>query len=151
MLVYGTAIFVASRISENPQIARSRMAQIARSRIAYGLYFLGLFNLMFGWAHHVYLVPSAPWLRTLAYAVSMTELLVLGKILWDWRASLASYQIHKHCNAYRFLFAADIWIFINLILALVISVPAWNLYTHGTHITVAHDCRSKCTPAVRNR
>jgi len=130
MLVYGTAIFVASRISENPQLARSRMA--------YGLYFLGLFNLMFGWAHHIYLVPSAPWLRILAYAVSMTELLVLGKILWDWRASLASYQIHKHCNAYRFLFAADIWIFINLILALVISVPAWNLYTHGTHITVAH-------------
>jgi nitric oxide reductase subunit B len=106
--------------------------------MAYGLYFLGLFNLMFGWAHHVYLVPSAPWLRILAYAVSMTELLVLGKILWDWRASLASYQFNKHCNAYRFLFAADIWIFINLILAVVISVPAWNLYTHGTHITVAH-------------
>ncbi len=52
MLVYGTAIFVASRISENPKMARSRMV--------YGLYFLGLFNLMFGWAHHVYLVPSAP-------------------------------------------------------------------------------------------
>ena len=130
MLVYGTAIFVASRISENPQLARSRMA--------YGLYFLGLFNLMFGWAHHIYLVPSAPWLRSLAYAVSMTELLVLGKILWDWRASLASYQIHKHGNAYRFLFAADIWIFINLVVALIISVPALNLYTHGTHITVAH-------------
>ena len=36
------------------------------------------------------------------------------------------------------MFAADIWIFINLVLALVISVPAWNLLTHGTHITVAH-------------
>ncbi|MFQ6005401.1 MAG: cbb3-type cytochrome c oxidase subunit I [Woeseia sp.] len=130
MLVYGTAIFVASRISEDQQTARSRMA--------YGLYFLGLFNLMFGWAHHTYPVPSAPWLRTLAYAVSMTELVVLGKILWDWRASLASYQIHRHCNAYRFLFASEIWVFLNLILALAISVPAWNLYTHGTHITVAH-------------
>jgi nitric oxide reductase subunit B len=29
-------------------------------------------------------------------------------------------------------------VFANLILALVISVPAWNLITHGTHITVAH-------------
>lgn len=130
MLVYGTAIFVASRISEDEQTARSKMA--------YGLYFLGFFNLMFGWAHHTYLVPSAPWIRTFAYAVSMTELLVLGKILWDWRATLSSYQINKHCNAYRFLFAADMWVFINLVLALVISVPAWNLYTHGTHITVAH-------------
>ncbi len=130
MLVYGTAIFVASRISEDQQTARSKMA--------YGLYFLGLFNLMFGWAHHTYFVPSAPWLRTFAYAVSMTELLVLGKILWDLRVSLAGYQKNRHCNAYRFLFASEIWIFANLILALVISVPAWNLVTHGTHITVAH-------------
>jgi len=130
MLVYGTAIFLMDKISGEEGMSHSKLA--------FSLYFLGLFNLMFGWAHHIYLVPSAPWLRIFAYAVSMTELLVLGKILWDWRASLASYQIHKHCNAYRFLFAADIWIFINLILALVISVPAWNLYTHGTHITVAH-------------
>ncbi|MFQ5983118.1 MAG: cbb3-type cytochrome c oxidase subunit I, partial [Woeseiaceae bacterium] len=130
MLVYGTAIFVASRIGEDKRTACSKMA--------YGLYFLGLFNLMFGWAHHTYLVPSAPGLRTFAYAVSMTELVVLGKILWDWRGSLASYQKNKHCNACRFLFASEVWIFINLILALVISVPAWNLYTHGTHITVAH-------------
>ncbi|PKL95337.1 MAG: cytochrome C oxidase subunit I [Gammaproteobacteria bacterium HGW-Gammaproteobacteria-8] len=130
MLVYGTAIFVASRIGENPALARSRLA--------YSLYFLGLFNLMFGWAHHTYLVPSATWIRTFAYAVSMTELLILGKILWNWRASLLEYQKHKYCNAYRFLFAADIWVFINLVLALIISVPAFNLVTHGTHITVAH-------------
>lgn len=130
MLVYGTAIFVASRISEDPGMARSKLA--------YSLYFLGLFNLMFGWAHHTYLVPSATWIRTLAYAVSMTELLILGKILWDWRASLNEYQVHKYCNAYRFLFAADIWVFVNLVLALIISVPAFNLVTHGTHITVAH-------------
>jgi nitric oxide reductase subunit B len=83
-------------------------------------------------------VPSAPWIRTLAYAVSMTELFILGKILWDWRHTLTSFQINKQCNAYRFLFASEIWVFVNLILALVISVPAWNLITHGTHITVAH-------------
>jgi nitric oxide reductase subunit B len=130
MLVYGTAIFVASRISEDPGMARSKLA--------YSLYFLGLFNLMFGWAHHTYLVPSATWIRTFAYAVSMTELLILGKILWYWRASLQEYQVNKYCNAYRFLFAADIWVFVNLVLALIISVPAFNLVTHGTHITVAH-------------
>lgn len=130
MLVYGTAIYVATRIGGDPATARSRLA--------YGLFFLGLFNLMFGWAHHTYLVPSIPWIRTFAYAVSMTELFVLGKILWDWRKTLEAYQINRHCNAYRFLFAADIWIFINLVLALIISVPALNLITHGTHVTVAH-------------
>jgi nitric oxide reductase subunit B len=130
MLVYGTAIYVASRIAGGEETAKSKLA--------YSLYFLGLFNLMFGWAHHTYLVPSQTWIRVFAYMVSMTELLILGKILWDWRASLQTFQKNKYCNAYRFLFAADIWVFVNLILALLISVPAFNLITHGTHITVAH-------------
>ena len=90
MLVYGTALYLATRIGGSDVYARSKMA--------FGLFFLGLFNLMFGWAH----------------------------------------QKNKYCNAYRFLFAADIWVFINLGLALIISVPALNLFTHGTHITVAH-------------
>ena len=39
---------------------------------------------------------------------------------------------------YRVLSYADAWILLNLTLAIIISVPAWNFYTHGTHITVAH-------------
>lgn len=130
MLVYGTALFLATRISGSDTYARSKMA--------FGLYFLGLFNLMFGWAHHTYLVPTETWIRTFAYFVSMTELFIFGKIIWDWRGSLEDWQKNQHCNAYRFLFAADIWVFVNLGLALIISVPAFNLFTHGTHITVAH-------------
>lgn len=130
MLVYGTALYLATRIGGSEEYARSKMA--------FGLFFLGLFNLMFGWAHHTYLVPSETWIRTFAYFVSMTELFIFGKIIWDWRNSLEEWQKNRYCNAYRFLFAADIWVFINLGLALIISVPAFNLFTHGTHITVAH-------------
>ncbi len=130
MLVYGTALFLATRISGSERYARSKMA--------FGLFFLGFFNLMFGWAHHTYIVPSDTWIRTFAYFVSMTELFIFGKIIWDWRSSLEDWQKNQFCNAYRFLFAAEIWVFINLGLALVISVPAFNLFTHGTHITVAH-------------
>lgn len=130
MLVYGTALYLATRIGGSEKYATSKMA--------FGLYFLGLFNLMFGWAHHTYLVPTETWIRTFAYLVSMTELFIFGKIIWDWRASLEQWQKNRYCNAYRFLFAADIWVFINLALALIISVPAFNLITHGTHITVAH-------------
>lgn len=43
-----------------------------------------------------------------------------------------------HNIPYRLLSYADIWIFLNLTLAIAISVPSWNYYTHGTHITVAH-------------
>lgn len=130
MLVYGTALFLATRISGSEKYARSKLA--------FGLYFLGLFNLMFGWAHHTYLVPSDTWIRSFAYLVSMTELYIFGKIIWDWRGSLEDWQKGRYCNAYRFLIAADIWVFINLGLALIISVPFFNLFTHGTHITVAH-------------
>jgi nitric oxide reductase subunit B len=130
MLVYGTALFIATRIGGSENIAKSKMA--------FGLYFLGLFNLIFGWAHHTYLVPSETWIRTFAYFVSMTELYIFGKIIWDWRGSLEQWEINRHITAYRFLFAADIWVFLNLGLALIISVPIFNLYTHGTHIIVAH-------------
>jgi nitric oxide reductase subunit B len=68
----------------------------------------------------------------------MTELYIFGKIIWDWRSSLEDWQKGRYCNAYRFLIAADIWVFVNLGLALVISVPYFNMFTHGTHITVAH-------------
>lgn len=47
-------------------------------------------------------------------------------------------QKNFHKTAYRFLVAADAWIFLTLLLAIIISVPGINLYTHGTHITVAH-------------
>jgi nitric oxide reductase subunit B len=131
MLVYGTAIFVMERIGGNE-------GGVSRSKMAFGLYFLGLFNLMFGWAHHAYPVPMEPWIRNFAYFVSMTELFILGKIIWDWRATLSTYAKHRHLQSYRFLAAADFWVFLNLGMALAISVPALNLYTHGTHVTVAH-------------
>jgi len=130
MLVYGTALFIATKIGGDEKTASSKMA--------FGLYFLGLFNLIFGWAHHTYLVPSDTWLRTFAYFVSMTELYIFGKIIWDWRGSLSQWEINRHNVAYRFLFAADIWVFFNLGLALIISVPFFNFYTHGTHVIVAH-------------
>lgn len=130
MLVYGTAIFVMEKISGD--------TAISRSKLAFSLYFLGLFNLMFGWAHHAYPVPLELWIRNFAYIVSMRELLILGKIIWDWRRSLSGYQKYRHRCAYRFMFAADLWVFLNLVLALIMSVPAANLITHGTHITVAH-------------
>jgi nitric oxide reductase subunit B len=130
MMVYGTALFVAGKIAGDKNLGRSKLAFV--------MYFMGLSGLMFGWAHHTYLVPSEPWIRHLAYIVSMSELLILGKILWDWRGTLDAHKKNVHCNAYRFFVAADFWVFLNVILAIIISVPAFNLFTHGTHITVAH-------------
>jgi nitric oxide reductase subunit B len=130
MLVYGTAIFVMEKICGDEKLALSKLA--------FGLYFLGLANLLFGWSHHTYPIPNAPFIGYLGYIISMTELLLLGKIIWDWRQCLSNLQKYRHRSAYLFMFASEMWVFLNLILALIISVPAANLITHGTHITVAH-------------
>ncbi len=130
MLVYGTSIFLMEKISGNPQVSRSRMAFL--------MYFLGFTNLLFGWAHHTYIIPAAPWVKIVAYSISMTELIILARIIWTWKSTIGTAKQLAHRLPYLFLMACEGWIFINLTLALLISVPAINIYTHGTHITVAH-------------
>ncbi len=130
MLIYGSSIYLMDKIAGNQKYSQSNMA--------FGLYFLGLFNLMFNWGHHIYTLPTASYTHIIAYGVSMTELFILGRIIYLWRKSLTFDRKHKHIQAYWFLYAADIWVFINLGLAIAMSIPALNLYMHGTHIIVAH-------------
>ncbi len=130
MLVYGTSIFLMERMGGSQTVSRSR--------ISFLLYFLGFTNLLFGWAHHTYILPAAPWIRVVAYSISMSELIILARIIWQWRSTVAQAKLNYHRIPYMFMMAAEFWILVNLILALLISVPAINVYTHGTHITVAH-------------
>lgn len=130
MLVYGTGMYVMEKISGD--------TKPNRSPIAFFFYFLGLINLMFNWGHHTYIIPAESWIKTVAYIISMTELLILGYIIMQWRKTLSNARKNYHHISYRLLSYADGWIFLNLAVAIAISVPAWNYYTHGTHITVAH-------------
>lgn len=130
MLIYGCSIFLIDKISGNKAYSHSR--------IAFALYFTGLINLMFNWGHHIYTLPTHGFIKNISYGVSMTELLILGRIIFQWRSSVSAAKKHFFKSSYRFLLAADVWIFLSLALAILMSVPAINLYTHGTHITVAH-------------
>lgn len=130
MLVYGTAAFLVEKLSGNKTAAQSRTAFL--------LFFLGFTNLLFGWAHHTYTLPSASWIRNLSYVISMTELLILWRLIADIKKLAPGPVPAKYTAASRFMISADRWILLNLIVALAISVPALNLYTHGTHVTVAH-------------
>jgi nitric oxide reductase subunit B len=129
-LVYGISIYLMTKIKGDDTLARGKLV--------FFFYFLGLANLMFGWAHHTYIIPSQPWVRIVAYAISMTEWIILFRIIYGFMKSLPRKKQQENSLAYRFLLAADIWIFLNLFLALLLSIPAINYYTHGTHITVAH-------------
>ena len=130
MLIYGSSIFLMTKISGDKSYAYSNKAFI--------LYFAGLFNLMFNWGHHIYTLPTQHYVQFISYSVSMTELLILGNIIYGWKASITKAQKFFNRDAYRFLVAADVWIFLNLVLAICMSIPAINVYSHGTHITVAH-------------
>ena len=130
MLIYGSSIFLMDKISNSKTYSHSG--------IAFVLYFTGLFNLMFNWGHHIYTLPTHNYIKHISYAVSMTELFILGRIIFNWRASVSTARKNFHKTAYRFLVAADVWIFLTLLLAIFMSIPGINLYTHGTHITVAH-------------
>jgi len=130
MLLYGTAIFLMSKIKSDETVARGKKV--------FFFYFLGLTNLMFGWAHHTYFIPSQPWVRYVAYAISMTEWVVLISMVMSWKKSLKNEVKDKHLLSYQFLLAMNFWVFFNLIFALLISIPTINFFTHGTHITVAH-------------
>ncbi|MBP9927505.1 MAG: cbb3-type cytochrome c oxidase subunit I [Cyclobacteriaceae bacterium] len=130
MLVYGAGIYLMEKISQDKSYARSPMA--------FGLFFLGLFNLMFNWSHHIYTLPVNPNIRHIGYLISMTELFILGRIIYKWRSSVTAARKNTNHLPYRFLMIADFWIFLNLLIAILISVPAINVYTHGTHITVMH-------------
>jgi nitric oxide reductase subunit B len=130
MLVYGTAIYLMSKIKGD--------VGVARGKITFFFYFLGLTNLMFGWAHHTYIIPTQPWIRYVAYGISMTEWIILIHIIYSWKKSLPVRIKEQYSLVYKFLMTTDFWVLLNLILALLFSIPAINIFTHGTHVTVAH-------------
>jgi len=130
MLVYGSSIYLMDKIAGNQKYSFSN--------IAFWLYFLGLFNGMFNWSHHIYTLPTFDYVKHIGYAVSMTELILFARIIYLWRDSLSSIQRNYHLLSYKFIMAADIWIFVTLGLAIAMSVPALNIYMHGTHVVVGH-------------
>ncbi|MBS1735634.1 MAG: cbb3-type cytochrome c oxidase subunit I, partial [Bacteroidetes bacterium] len=78
------------------------------------------------------------YIKYISYLVSMTELILFFRILYQWKSSLNTARKNFYHIPYRFLMAADVWVFLTITLAIGMSVPAINLYTHGTHVTVAH-------------
>lgn len=130
MLIYGSSIFLMEKISGS--------TTYSFAKIAFALYFISLFNLMFNWGHHIYTLPTHAYVKHISYIVSMTELYIIGRIIWNWKSSVSDARKHYHILAYRFIMYADVWVFLNLGLAILMSIPSINLYTHGTHITVAH-------------
>jgi nitric oxide reductase subunit B len=130
MLIYGAGIFLMGKISNNDKAALSKQS--------FFFYFLGFTNLLFNWGHHTYPVPAASWIRIVSYIISMTEWIIFLNIIREWKKTVSTAQMHKHLLPYRFILASEVWVFLNLFMALFMSIPAINIYTPSTHVTVAH-------------
>lgn len=129
-ILYGTSLYLMVKISGNENIARGYPA--------FFFYILGLSNLMFNWGHHVYNLPASSWIRDTSYLISMTEWVFFIRIVQGFKNTLDDRRRYRNLVTYRYLIASEFWVFLNLLLALLMSVPAINRYTHGTHFTVAH-------------
>ena len=129
-IIYGVAFYLMEKINGDKKSSYQKLS--------FAMYFLGVFNLMFNWGHHIYLLPTEKYIHYIAYVVSMTEWIILIRIFYKWSKQIKENKQFYYFFPYRFLMSADYWVTINLILALFMSIPAINLFTHGTHITVAH-------------
>ncbi len=129
-MIYGTSIYLMCKISGNKESAFSKQA--------YFFYFLGFFNLIFNWGHHIYNLPVNNTVRHIAYAVSMTEWLIFINLIRQFKNTLDTGKKFKHHLSVRFITGTEYWIGANLLIALLMSIPAINRYTHGTYITVLH-------------
>lgn len=130
LLIYGSSIYLMDKLHEEQKYSHSSLA--------FWIYFLGLFNLMFNWGHHIYTLPTEPYVRHISYFVSMTELLLFGRMIYHWKSSINTARKNFNIEAYRFIVAADWWVFLTLGLAIAMSIPAFNVFVHGTHVIVAH-------------
>ena len=129
-ILYGTAFFLMDKYDDKKTIGGSKLG--------FFMYFLGLFNLMFNWGHHIYTLPTESYIRYIGYFVSMTEWVFFIKIVWNWKKEIKSIKHFNQTYSYKFIAAANVWVFLNMGQAILMSIPSINLYTHGTHITVAH-------------
>ncbi len=130
MLIYGTVVALMYFLSRDKNALRGGMVFL--------LYFLGLINSLFNWGHHTYTLPTASYVREVAYVISMLELYILWRIIWTWSKGWDSCRDLRCYKAYMFLMATDVWLLLNLVLAIALSIPALNVFAHGTHIIVAH-------------
>jgi nitric oxide reductase subunit B len=131
LLVYGAVLWVAERISGDRGYAQSNMA--------FGLFYVGLVNSFTNFAHHTYHLPQSHWVKWISFVVSMAEMIILAKVLWDvlklpggWNRTPATRFVNVCFGA------ATVWTLLQLVVSLLISIPPLNALLHGTHVVTAH-------------
>ncbi len=130
LFVYGSAYYIGEKLSGNKEYAHSKLA--------YALFFVSLLNSFTNFGHHTYHLPQSEVVKWISFTVSMTEIIILARVLWD-IAALIKLRSTGSQQAARFFFgAARWWTAAMLVSAVLISIPPLNSLIHGTHAVTAH-------------
>jgi len=131
LIVYGSLIYVASRLTKE--------MDYAYSNTAFFLFFIGTLNSFTNFAHHTYHIPQSLWVKWIAFSISMLEIIILFKVLLDMFGLKKMWQLKERFpQTTLLLLLTTIWTALQLILSLLISVPPLNSFVHGTLIVLAH-------------
>lgn len=130
LFVYGIAMYLAERVTGN--------TRYAQSPAAFALFGVGLLNSFTNYGHHTYHLPQSGLVKWIAFVVSMLEIILLARALFDVTRPVPAPSDAGEANAQVFLRSARWWTLGNLALAILISVPPLNTLIHGTLVVVAH-------------
>ncbi|PCI09399.1 hypothetical protein COB72_06655 [bacterium] len=130
LLVYGTLYYIATKISKNDSYAHCRLA--------YALFAVGLLNSFTNFAHHTYHLPQSTIVKQISFVISMTEIVLLTRVVWDIAAMVKAKKLSTPCSVQLFLTAAKWWTAFILATSIFISIPPINALIHGTTVVMGH-------------
>ena len=130
LFVYGSVIYLGERISGD--------SSYGRSTTAYMLFGVGLLNSFTNFAHHTYHLPGRESVKWIAFVVSMMEIIVLARAMFDLWRTLGAPSEPAFCAARGSFAAAKWWTCGVLFGAILISVPPLNAVIHGTYVVTGH-------------
>ncbi|MHC4990102.1 MAG: cbb3-type cytochrome c oxidase subunit I [Planctomycetota bacterium] len=134
LFVYGSLYYLACKLSGDESYAHSHLA--------YALFGVGLLNSFTNFGHHTYHLPQNDAVKWISFVISMTEIVLLARVVWD-IAAMVKVRRPASTNAATnatqlFVSAAKWWTAYILATSIIISVPPLNALIHGTPVVMAH-------------
>jgi predicted amidohydrolase len=109
----------------------------AHSRLAFFLFFIGVFNSFTNFGHHTYHLPQSHLIKWISCIASLCEAVIVVKLLLDIVKNTR--EKASDLPAVHFLLkAGTLWSFLTVGSAVIISVPPINTLIHGTHFVMSH-------------
>ena len=99
---------------------------------------MGVLNSFTNYGHHTYHLPQSHTVKWISFVVSMTEIVILTRVVWDIAASVGRRAGAGFACTRCLLTATKWWTAAMLASAILLSIPPINTIVHGTHVVTGH-------------